>query len=495
MFALGAVPTFPSGFQYREYIYIVDLDVDGRDVSVLRSKNTFAVLSDNELHAFESEASFSKYWSENIRFLPNIVKKGRNTSVGLELYAQMSFNPQDGKSSAKLLSGQFSKDDFCEMLYAIKGLDGRELDTESEKALKKRRDELKGKLKTLTKQAAALNERGTALSMISASVDNRDMEELLADLEHARKEVTDIRKRRSRLIDRLTKCQVTLDELNSLKIETKEGRLYCLECGSKRIGYRMADSEAMFDVTSTDMRSRIIGSLGERIDATRNEIDTLDQQLRKAQQNLSALLTQDTEFSLADIVACKNDYLDSREVDLEIQKSQHELTEIKNTLKTNESMSNDLRKRQREFSDELVSKMNFAQKHISGNNQTTPYEALFSTNANFFSGSDETIYFASRQYALAAMMGHGMPLLVDSFRGEDLSTVREERMLDLYSHLQNQMIFTTTVKKEEGREKYEMDDRLNAIDYSGHDVNKILCNAYNDEFSAKASEFGIVLVV
>lgn len=495
MFALGAVPTFPSGFQYREYIYIVDLDVDGRDVSVLRSKNTFAVLSNNELHTFESEASFSKYWSKNIRILPNIVKKGRTTSVGLELYTQMAFIPQDGKSSAKLLSGQFSKDDFCEMLYAIKGLDGRELDTESEEALKKRRDELKGKLKSLTRQTAALNERGTALSMISASVDNRDMEELLADLERARKEVTDIRKKRSRLIDRLTKCQITLDELNSLKIETREGRLYCLECGSERIGYRMADSKAMFDVTNSTMRSRIIGSLGERIDATRNEIDTLDQQLRKAQQNLAALLAQNTEFSLADIVACKNDYLDSRELDLEMQKAQHELAEIKDTLESNKTMTNDLRKRQREFSDELVSKMNFAQRHISGNDHATPYEALFSTNANVFSGSDETIYFASRQYALAAIMGHDMPLLVDSFRGEDLSTEREERMLELYSHVQNQMIFTTTVKKEEGKEKYEMDDRLNAIDYSGHDVNKILCTDYNDEFLTKVSEFGIVLVV
>lgn len=495
MFALGAVPTFPSGFQYREYIYIVDLDVDGRDVSVLRSKNTFAVLSNNELHTFESEASFSKYWSKNIRILPNIVKKGRTTSVGLELYTQMAFIPQDGKSSAKLLSGQFSKDDFCEMLYAIKGLDGRELDTESAEALKKRRDELKGKLKSLTRQTAALNERGTALSMISASVDNRDMEELLADLERARKEVTDIRKKRSRLIDRLTKCQITLDELNSLKIETREGRLYCLECGSERIGYRMADSKAMFDVTNSTMRSRIIGSLGERIDATRNEIDTLDQQLRKAQQNLAALLAQNTEFSLADIVACKNDYLDSRELDLEMQKAQHELAEIKDTLESNKTMTNDLRKRQREFSDELVSKMNFAQRHISGNDHATPYEALFSTNANVFSGSDETIYFASRQYALAAIMGHDMPLLVDSFRGEDLSTEREERMLELYSHVQNQMIFTTTVKKEEGKEKYEMDDRLNAIDYSGHDVNKILCTDYNDEFLTKVSEFGIVLVV
>lgn len=495
MFALGAVPTFPSGFQYREYIYIVDLNVDGRDISVLRSKNTFAILADNELHTFESEASFSKYWSDSIRYLPSIVKKGRSTFVGLELYTQIAFIPQDGKSSAKLLSGQFSKDDFNEMLYAIKGLDGRELDTDSEEALKKRRDELKGRLKTLTKQATSLNERGTALSMVSATVDTRDMEELLADLERARKEVTDIRKKRSRLIDRLTKCQVTFDELNSLKIETKEGRLYCLECGSGRIGYRMADSGVMFDVTNSTMRSQIIGSLKERIDATRNEIDTLDQQLHKSQQKLAVLLTQNSEFSLADIIACKDDYLDSRELDLKIQQAQQELIEIKNALESKKSLSSDLRNQQREFSDGLVSKMNYAQRHISGNDQATPYDALFSTNANVYSGSDETIYFASRQYALATTMDHGMPLLVDSFRGEDLSTVREERMLELYSHLQNQMIFTTTVKKEEGREKYEMDDRLNAIDYSKHKTDKILCKSYNDEFSAKVGEFGIVLGV
>ena len=493
MFALGAVPTFPSGFQYREYIYIVDLNVDNKDISVLRSKNTFAVLADDELHTFESEASFSRYWSDNIRYLPNIVKKGRNTFVGLELYTQIAFIPQDGKSSAKLLSGQFSKDDFCEMLYAIKGLDGREIDADSEEALKKRRDELKGRLKTLTRQAASLNERGTALSMVSATVDTRDMEELLVDLERARKEVTDIKKKRSRLIDRLTKCQVTHDELKSLKIETKEGRLYCLECGSDRIGYRMADSGVMFDVTNSTMRSQIIGSLEERIDATRNEIDTLDQQLHKSQQNLAMLLTRDSEFSLADIIACKDDFLDSRELELEMQQTHQELIKVKYALESKKSLSSDLRNQQREFSNNLVSKMNHAQRYISDNDQTTPYEALFSTNANVYSGSDETIYFASRQYALAITMDHGMPLLVDSFRGEDLSTVREERMLELYSHLQNQMIFTTTVKKEEGRKKYENDSRLNAIDYSGHETDRILCKSYNDEFAAKVGEFGIVL--
>ena len=55
------------------------------------------------------------------------------------------------------------------------------------------------------------------------------------------------------------------------------------------------------------------------------------------------------------------------------------------------------------------------------------------------------------------------------------------------------MIFTTTVKKEEGRKKYENDSRLNAIDYSGHETDRILCKSYNDEFAAKVGEFGIVL--
>ena len=29
MYALGAIPTFPERFPYKEYIYIVDLDIDG----------------------------------------------------------------------------------------------------------------------------------------------------------------------------------------------------------------------------------------------------------------------------------------------------------------------------------------------------------------------------------------------------------------------------------------------------------------------------------
>ena len=178
----------------------------------------------------------------------------------------------------------------------------------------------------------------------------------------------------------------------------------------------MADSEVTFDVTSSEMRTRIIESLGERIDVTKNEIDSLDQQLRKAQQNLATLLDRDNEISLADLVACKDDYINSKEVDSEIQIVLQNLEETESALKSKRTLTSDLRERQREFSDELVSKMNYARRYISGNDQTTPYESLFSTKANVFSGSDETIYFAARDYALATVINHGMPLLIDSFR-------------------------------------------------------------------------------
>ena len=61
MYAFGAIPTFPERFSYREYIYIVDLDIDGDEVSVLRSRNAFAVKTSDGLNMFDSEEGYSRY--------------------------------------------------------------------------------------------------------------------------------------------------------------------------------------------------------------------------------------------------------------------------------------------------------------------------------------------------------------------------------------------------------------------------------------------------
>lgn len=43
MYTLGALPTFPSSFPYRDYIYIADLNINNKNISILRYKNSFAV--------------------------------------------------------------------------------------------------------------------------------------------------------------------------------------------------------------------------------------------------------------------------------------------------------------------------------------------------------------------------------------------------------------------------------------------------------------------
>lgn len=496
MYALGAIPTFPERFPYREYIYIVDLDVDGKEVSVLRSRNTFAVKTPDGLNAFESEADYSRYWSDNFRSLPSIVKNGRLTSAGLQLYTQMAFIGQDDISSAKVTAGQFNKSDFTEMLYAIAGLDRRELDSAEEAALKRRRDELKGQIKSLTKEASALKTRGTALSAISVTTDARDMQEFLKELDSARIEVTDLRKARSRYLARLTKNQIVLDELNSLRRDVKAGKLVCLTCGSPSVGYRMADSDVIFDVASPDMRTQIIDTLQERIDKIKADLDALERDLRKAQNRLSSLLSQNDEFSLADVVACKDDYLSEQEIDGKIQDAQRELDDVKDKLEADRLLTSEVANQRKEFMDSLLSKMNLARRTISGNTQESPYESLFSTKANVFSGSDSTVYFAARTYAIASEINHGMPIMIDSFRADDLSSDREDRLLDLFGRLSNQIVLTTTIKREESTgpdaSKYEMDQRVHAIDYSSHELNKIMSAAYNEQFAEKAADFGLV---
>lgn len=496
MYALGAIPTFPERFPYREYIYIVDLDVDGKEVSVLRSRNAFAVKTPDGLNAFENEADYSRYWSDNFRSLPSIVKDGRLTSAGLQLYTQMAFIGQDDISSAKVTAGQFNKSDFTEMLYAIAGLDRRELDSAEEAALKRRRDELKGQIKSLTKEASALKTRGTALSAISVTTDTRDMQEFLKELDSARVEVTDLRKARSRYLARLTKNQIVLDELNSLRRDVKAGKLVCLTCGSPSVGYRMADSDVIFDVTSPDMRTQIIDTLQERIDKIKADLDALGRDLRKAQNRLSSLISQNDEFSLADVVACKDDYLSEQEIDGKIQDAQRELDDVKDKLEADRLLTSEVANQRKEFMDSLLGKMDLARRTISGNTQESPYESLFSTKANVFSGSDSTIYFAARTYAIASEINHGMPIMIDSFRADDLSSDREDRLLDLFGKLTNQIVLTTTIKREESAvpdaSKYEMDPRVHPIDYSSHELNKIMSAAYNERFAEKAADFGLV---
>ena len=74
-----------------------------------------------------------------------------------------------------------------------------------------------------------------------------------------------------------------------MRREVKSGKLVCLKCGSVSVGYQMADSDVIFDVTSPDMRTQIINTLKERIYSIEADLDDLERNLRKSQNRLSDL--------------------------------------------------------------------------------------------------------------------------------------------------------------------------------------------------------------
>ena len=91
---------------------------------------------------------------------------------------------------------------------------------------------------------------------------------------------------------------------------------------------------------------------------------------------------------------------------------------------------------------------------------------------------------------LQKVFNHDYPIIVDSFRAEDLSTEKEERVLKVFNQIPNQKIFTTTLKKEE-ENKYLQYRFINVIDYSEVQAYKLLNKKDISEFKSKLSELSI----
>lgn len=128
---------------------------------------------------------------------------------------------------------------------------------------------------------------------------------------------------------------------------------------------------------------------------------------------------------------------------------------------------------------DILNEMNAIYKAIDPNGNLH-FDDLFTKKDEVYSGSEATIYL-SRIYALSKVLNHNYPIVVDSFRAEDLSTSKENIVLELYKELSNQVIFTTTLKLEE-LGKYDSRTDIHHIDYKEHLPSKMLSEIYVDEF-------------
>ncbi|HEL1175648.1 TPA: hypothetical protein TVL23_001900, partial [Streptococcus equi subsp. zooepidemicus] len=103
-----------------------------------------------------------------------------------------------------------------------------------------------------------------------------------------------------------------------------------------------------------------------------------------------------------------------------------------------------------------------------------------------------TVFYISKLLAIVNAIKHECPIVMDSFRAEDLSTEKENRALDLFLELDKQCILTTTIKKEE-KGKYDSFPKINIVDYTEHTTNKLLSPDYNDEFISILGAMNVLL--
>ena len=491
MFALGSEPMFPASLRYQEYVYIIDAEVNGRSVSILRNGSTFVVKDGDVIAPLETVGDFDQYWSDHFLALPSIVKDGKERMVPAALFEQMAFMPQAKRNTARIYGGYYNKADFIEMIYSLAGLSGRALDSKSLNKIKERKKALQSRRSELSKLAKHLKSPGTSLAVVSPTSDREEKARIILELDEIRDAIVSLRNRRNHVLTRMKKNEAVLRELNSLNREISCGALECLNCHSHDIGYRMDGADFVFDLTTADMRQQILRSLQERIDGQRDESGTLDFEIRELQKRFNAL-ADTREITLEDIFACRENYVSLEDVDAELTAVVDELTEIEQTIQANSQADAETKENRKELKEALLSTMNEVRRTLGAEDNVPDYADLFTSENSPYSGSEATEFLMARIYALVKHLHHQMPILVDSFRAEELSTGREEKLLPFFNELDNQVILTATLKEQEAG-KYHNIDGVNDIDLTGYLPNRLLSPTYCDAFKTKVEEFGVRL--
>lgn len=494
MFALGNTPTFPASFDYRQYYYYTEFEEGGKNYKICRTKDGFVLSRDSSLWVFNNVSELKQYWNKNISKLPSIVKNQLSRIVDPELFVQLFFLGQDKKETANIANhGFYKKQDFIEMVFALAGLGIELLSEESIDEVKKRISKLSDEKKLLLQQHEILKSTHAPVSYLSAESDRLAFDAKVAILENVQSKIAELRKLRNAATIRKLKWEHTIEELHSLNRTISCGELRCMDCNSTNIQFSVGENphtSYSFDVSSVEMRSEIIRSITEKIEVYEEEIDRLSSAIDAEQEKLQEILS-DERISLESIVAYKKDILSASDAQNKLKEIESETISLKNVLHANETASKEMKTKRNDLLLALIDEMNRFRHSVDPTGNTT-YANLFTQQNQTYSGSEAIVFHLSRLYALARILQHTYPIIVDSFRAEDLSTTKEEAVLELFKALPNQIIFTTTLKEQE-LGKYNSRQDVHHIDYAGNTPSKLLSVESVDYFRSLLKSMSVTM--
>lgn len=492
LYTIGNKPIFPSSFDYRKYYYYLEFEENRKLYIVVRRGDSYIVSCSGDIRFFDDTAEFKNFWNSNVFSLPQISLNGNKRIVDMELYVQMFFVGQDGKDTSTIFNpGFYHKDNFKDMVCFYAGETESMLSADEITRLRNKIKELEAKRKEQLKINEFYKTSTLAKEYLSRIQDKLAFQNRICEMEEITGKIFDFRKMRNKLATKKSLWNGTLKELRSLNRNIEVGELRCMDCDSTHIAYKgKGKITYSFDVSTPEMRSQIIISIEERINAYTEEIEKYDFEISSMQQRIKEIM-QDEDITIENIVAYKNGFSSIAEIEEKVLKLDEDIDNLKQKVKSGKKQTEDSKKAQQDFYEAIVEEMNQVKGKIDIESKQL-YDDLFTKRGSVVSGSEETVYYIARLISIAKLTKHSCPIIMDSFRAEDLSTEKEEHVLALLSELKRQCILTTTLKAEE-KDKYVKIAGINAIDYTGHRSNKILGTENLSAFMKLLRRLGISL--
>jgi hypothetical protein len=489
MYAIGNEPTFPTTFEYREYYYYTEFEVNKKNYRICRYRDNFALIDNDRLMLFDSVSELKRYWTKYIFALPEIIKNGISKIVDPVLFFQIFFIGQDKKDTSNIShAGLYNKKDFEEMLFSLLDLSGYKLDLSEIEQIKKDIVSMKDEKKSLLKKHKILSSKKAPVQYLSAVSDRAVFEDKIAQMDKINSTISELRKARSLAANRKSKWENTIKELKSLNRNIDVGELRCMDCDSKNIAYATSSKKTayIFDVSTVEMRTEIINSIYDKMEAYDEEIEKYETLIAKHQEKLRALMV-DEEITLEALIELKEKIFSASDAEKRINEIEQELNELYDKLSISETATEETRDKRNSTMTIILQEMNQLYKQIDPNGNLV-FRGLFTKRDEVFSGSEATIFHVVKMYALQKVLKHNWPIIIDSFRAEDLSTNKEKIVIEKYGELENQVIFTTTLKDEE-MGKYDNRPEINHIDYKDHVPSKMLSSVYCERFRELIDDF------
>lgn len=491
MFSIGNTPVFPSGFPAARYYFYTQFEHQGSILEFVRHGNSFIVRESGQLTIFDSVSDFKIYFNESIYRLPKIKKDGRLVLTDLNLFFQVFYLPQDKRNTSTVINGgQFNKGDFTEMIKSMINPYYSNIDSAEIQAIRAKRKDVIKNISILSRRMSFSKQNPLVASRVLQSAGNADFERQSIELQKVNQQISEYTTKRSRESNRLFKLENLLNELNSLNRNIAIGKVTCAECGSDKIIY--SNGDFTFELSNDTVRREVVSSIMKQIESRRDSILEYGNLISSLQTNLQEQLSA-IPIEVTDIIISREAVLNERENDKQIVELSNQLREWDRLLDQSDVIDKNTINSVKEKYEEIIQTMREYYANVD-EVENANIEGLFTKNNENFSGSEEQIFYFSKLASIAKHLPLDFPLIVDCFRDGEISTEKEDKMIEEYKKLSKQVLLTATLKDQEyTTEKYPPADRLNPIDFSVIQSNQILSPKYVAEFVELLKEFNLAL--